>query len=273
MYRYAKRANLHWKGQSRSRDFDIYWPSHMDDRAGSEMFRPGATLINMIGATSQNPDELQAINVEFVKRLLNRATATGVAHIVLASSASVYGNIADTPLTEEVCLQPVSAYGTSKARMEDAVHAACTEENTPAITILRIGNVAGSDALLATAERHASSGAPMTLHRFPDGAAPIRSYIGPEDLFNVVYALSHPHIDQPRVVNVASPHAISLDVALQGYRSYLLPKLRWVDTPIQDESPARVVLCTKTLGRFIRLKKDNHYADEMALQVARDRNQ
>lgn len=270
LHRHASRKLLGWKGQTRSGAGDVNWSGSILDAVDCEIFQPGAVIINMIGSTSQNEDELQSVNVSFVQELLQHAAKTGVAHIILASSAAVYGNGGETALTENAPLKPITPYGASKARMEDIVHATASRAGFPAITILRIGNVAGSDALLLAARNRDAKGEPMLLHRFANGTAPVRSYIGPRDLFDVVHALSHPHAKSIRTLNVAAPAPLSLDAVLKAYRTHLLPNLTWADAPVPAGVPPQVVLSTKTLERLVKLNWNTAYATDMAQQVAQD---
>ncbi len=123
--------------------------------------------------------------------------------ILVASSAAVYGRT-DAPAAEDAAQHPDGAYGKAKAEMEAALAGA------PGVTCLRIGNVAGADALFAAIAR----GGPVTLDRFPDGSAPLRSYIGPRTLGDVLGALVRRALrgeTLPRVLNVASPGAVAMD--------------------------------------------------------------
>lgn len=78
-----------------------------------------------------------------------------------------------------------------------------------ALTILRIGNVAGADALLGQ-----PTDAVITLDRFPDGQGPRRSYIGPGDLAAVMGALLSAGAegrDLPEILNLALPGAVAME--------------------------------------------------------------
>lgn len=265
---FAARAGLPWQTQARDGSADIMWSGDMHDPAAGRIFTKGATLINMIGQTATTRDGFQDSNVRFVRDLLSKATQTGVAHVVLASSAAVYGAGDETPFVEDTPLHPVTPYGISKATMEDVAHTFSKDNDAPAITILRIGNVGGADALSAFAERHIAAGTSMPLHRFTDGTAPLRSYIGPRDLFNVIRALALPHKGPPRVVNVTHPQPLALDAVLNAYRTHLMPDLRWVDTPAPIEALRSVTLSTENVQKYVSLAKYGDPADAMARQIS-----
>jgi UDP-glucose 4-epimerase len=78
------------------------------------------------------------------RTLIATAIDTGVRHFIFSSTAAVYGNPAENPVSEDAVLQPMSPYGRSKLMTEwmlaDAAHA--HDFNYVA---LRYFNVAGAD--------------------------------------------------------------------------------------------------------------------------------
>lgn len=90
-----------------------------------------------------------AAEVPLARAVLAAAAAQRARHVFLASSAAVYAPGAD--LDEAAAVEPPSAYGRIKRAMERAAldwHALHADTG---LTILRIGNVAGADALLGGA--------------------------------------------------------------------------------------------------------------------------
>lgn len=264
---FATCAALEWQTQTRVNGADVLWSGAFDDPAVGAVFAQGATLINMIGYTGPDEEMLHDTNVRFVKDLLTKAAKTGVAHVVLASSAAVYGTGNDTLFDENDPMRPISPYGVSKSAMEDVAYRFATKSASPAITILRIGNIVGADALSAAANRHVKANKPMPLHRFSDGTAALRSYIGPRDLFDVVRTLSQPHDSPPRVINVAHPQPVALDSILHAYKTHLIPNLEWVDTPTPDGIPHRVTLSTHKIQNLMRFEEYDDPADAMVQQM------
>lgn len=124
------------------------------------------------------------------------AQKAGIPRVLLASSSAVYGASRPEPWSEDDPAVPTSPYGEAKLAMERA----CAE---PGVTMLRIGNVAGADALLTNPRR------PLLLDRFPDGAGPLRNYIGPQTLARVLRALAEaPAL--PPVLNLATPRPVGM---------------------------------------------------------------
>lgn len=266
--RYARLNGLNWQRQARSGAADVIWSGRFDDPAVDQIFQPGATLINMIGYTGADEAQLYQTNVKFVQDLLAKAAQAGVAHVILASSAATYGVGSGTPCEEDARLHPQTPYGASKVAMEQIATASYALHESPAITIARIGNVAGADALTFAAQRHLADGAPMPLHRFDDGSAPQRSYIGPRDLFTAINALTEPHHDKPRIVNVTHPQPVALDDLLTAYRTHLMPDLKWRDMAAPDTTPREVILSTEQAQNFVKLETYDNHADALARQVA-----
>lgn len=265
--RHATRRALGWAFQQRSGPSGLPWSGDFSDPAAKTIFGEGDTIINMIGNTGTDKDQLMATNLHFVRDLLKRAKDSGVAHVVLASSAAVYGNGDSTPFHETAPLAPLSAYGASKVAMEEAAQAT---PDGPAITILRIGNVAGADALLAAARQRTALGQPMPLHRFADGRAAQRSYIGPQDLAAVVATLAQRPTKGIQTLNIAHPAPVYLDDLLAGYKTHLLPDLAWEDAPAPDNVPPSVVLDTSALSALHPFADTANPADRFARQVAED---
>ncbi|NSY39579.1 NAD(P)-dependent oxidoreductase [Leisingera sp. ANG59] len=136
-----------------------------------------------------------------------RAGAAAGARVLLASSAAVYGAQPGL-LAEDAPLHPASAYGEAKAEME-ARAAALGAELGVQVCSLRIGNIAGFDAILG------GWWPGFTLDRFADGATPQRSYTGVRCLTQGLGALLTAP-DLPPVLNVAQPGPMEMAALLQA---------------------------------------------------------
>lgn len=169
------------------------------------------TVLCLAGVISGSQNALRC-NSELAEAALNIGATCGAKRIFLASTAAVYGR-APSPLSEKMATEPVSDYGRAKAEMEDMAQTRAAQLNLP-VTILRIGNVAGADALLGQ-----PADAAMTLDRFGDGHGPRRSYIGPGDLATVLGSLLGAGAvgdNLPSVLNLALPGAVAMADLLQA---------------------------------------------------------
>lgn len=159
-----------------------------------------------------DPDQM-SLNVSLVDLALKAAVAAQIPRVIIASSSAVYGGGQDEPFDENSPLHPANAYGAAKQDME-ALCRARAEAHGIEVCLLRIGNVAGADALLGPAQGWMSGDAPLTLDMYPDGDGPRRSYIGPISLADVLECLALGAAPLPQVLNVAAPQSVSMNALL-----------------------------------------------------------
>ena len=160
-------------------------------------------LLVLAGVTSGDATAL-ARNTDLALAGVDLAQRAGLGRVLVASSQAVYGAVPGAAAEHTPC-RPVNPYGAAKLAMEQAL------QGRPGVTILRIGNLAGSGALF----RQAALG-PVMLDRFADGQSPRRSYIGPAELARVILALlAHPD-PLPPVLNVALPGAVAMSALLEA---------------------------------------------------------
>lgn len=166
-------------------------------------------ILHLAGAVSGGPEGL----ARHTDLALATVRAAGGRPVFVASSAAVYG--AGPPpdpergWSEADPCRPASRYGAAKCAMEQAV-AGC-----PGVTVLRIGNVAGADALFG----HAAPDGGRVLDCFADGSTPRRSYIGPRALTRALARLTRiagAGGVLPQTLNLALPGVVSMDGLLDA---------------------------------------------------------
>lgn len=191
----------------------------------------GGVWLDLAGTTRGDVSENPAI----AARVADAAQALG-ARLFYMSSASVYPG-GESDMVETQTCQPLSPYGQSKLAAEARVGNA---------TILRLGNLAGADALLGSDRPH------TTLDPVPGQAGgPVRSYIGPHVLAKVVRQLCSNRDRLPRVINIAQPGPVTMGGLLdEAGRS-------WSFGPKKDGVLARVVLSTDRLCQFADVPPTN----------------
>ena len=156
-------------------------------------------IVVLAGVTVGTPEAL-ALNTPLAWAGADLGARLGVP-VLIASTQSVYGPQPGL-LREDAPLMPANDYGRAKQAMEVAVA-------VPHVTALRIGNVAGCDALAAGIAR-----GDVVLDRFSDGQGPRRAMLGPLDLCHVIQALLAAPV-RPPIVNVARPGTVAMaDVLL-----------------------------------------------------------
>ncbi len=157
------------------------------------------------------------------------------ARVLLASSAAVYGSEQGL-LREDRALAPLSDYGRAKAEME-AEGARLGQVLGVAVTALRIGNIAGLDAILGGWRPG------FVLDWFADGRTPRRSYIGVSTLARVLERLVRTS-DLPPVLNVAAPGMVEMGALLDA------AGLAWTPRPAEEGAIPEVALDVARLAAF-----------------------
>ena len=208
-------------------------------------FGAPAALVMLAGVTPGPGAKLEN-NTALGLAAIAAARTAGIGRVLLASSSAVYGSGRAAPWHEEDTSLRTNDYGRAKRAMEVACAA-------PGVTMLRIGNVAGADALLTNPRR------PLLLDRFADGTGPVRSYIGPQTLARVLTDLaSGPAL--PPVLNIAAP--VPLDMADLAAAAGL-PVVR---QPAPTSAIARLTLDTTRLETLIRFAHSDSDAAAMVAQ-------
>ena len=190
---------------------------------------------------------------------LHAARAAGIGRVLLASSSAVYGvDPEGAPFAEGAPLHPLNAYGRAKQAME----AAALPFRAQGIDVccLRIGNVAGADALL-----HPLSAAmdalrqPVRIDAFADGLGPLRSYIGPQTMARLLARLAELPAPLPEVLNFAAPNPVRM-VALARAAGW---PVEMVPAPAQAHQS--ITLDCAHLARLCpMMEKDSDPADMVA---------
>ncbi|PSL17588.1 NAD-dependent epimerase/dehydratase family protein [Shimia abyssi] len=176
------------------------------------------TVLNLVGVVPGGKQDL-SLNRELALAATEAARVLGARHIFHLSSAAVYGD-GKFGWHEGVELYPVSEYGRAKLDMERAILSLTSSANPsePRQVLLRLGNVVGADQLIGGAVARGAESL-VQLDQFPDGLGPVRSYIGPVTLADVLQVLLQrascvPGL--PPILNVAAPVPVSMDSLLDA---------------------------------------------------------
>lgn len=229
---------------------DLIW----DPLAGPEPLAQAASaaggfraMVVLAGVTPGPGKDLE-MNRTLAEACLDAALQAGVSRVLLASSSAVYG--AGEGLAETAPCAPVNEYGAAKLRMEQAC--APWRERGLDMCLLRIGNVAGADALLLNVAKAAPDQA-IKIDTFQDGRGPVRSYIGARSLAQVLQTLcAHPAAVSD-VLNIGAPDPISMD-ALADAAGH-----PWRSRAANGLTPQSITMdCSRleSLHRFDRLDSD-----------------
>lgn len=164
---------------------------------------PSAMLV-LAGVTPRSGRDL-TLNTHIAETCLAAAKEVGIERVLVASSSAVYGDELDRPFRETDATRPVNEYGAAKLEMEQA----CVRWSSALeVVCLRIGNVAGADALLRQA--YLPERPEILLDRFADGTTPLRSYIGPGTMAAVLTGLATHDGPLPSALNLAAPRPVEM---------------------------------------------------------------
>ncbi|MEU1115862.1 MULTISPECIES: UDP-glucose 4-epimerase GalE [unclassified Streptomyces] len=218
-----------------------------------------------VGESVERPLHYYRENVEGLRALLDAAVASGVAHIVFSSSASVYGMPDVDLVTEETPCLPMSPYGETKLAGEWLV-AAAGRAHGQATASLRYFNVAGA-AAPELADTGVFNLVPMVFEKLTDGEAPRifgADYPTPDgtcvrDYIHVV-DLAEAHVATARALASAAPGtALTLNIGRGEGVSVremtdLINEVTGHDTPAEVTArrpgdPARVVASADRVAR------------------------
>jgi UDP-glucose 4-epimerase len=106
-----------------------------------------------VGESVVAADRYRQNNVGGTKNLLAAMREHGVRHLVFSSTAAVYGEPRESPITEDHPVAPTSPYGETKLEAEEAIRDSDARGHTQSV-ILRYFNAAGATEDGALGEDH-----------------------------------------------------------------------------------------------------------------------
>ncbi len=244
--------------QSRYRraGFVTYDQCH-DVVAARRAVRGARTVVCLSGVTPRNAKlsgDAFSLNTDLALAAVHAAYVAKASRVFLLSSAAVYGRARGIQHEDAACA-PVSRYGQSKLDMERVALKAAAKLGQPT-TVLRIGNVAGADAILGSWQGG------MQIDRLPDGRTPCRSYIGPETLTRVIHGLTQV-LDLPDIINIASPGSVEMGGLLDA------ADLAWSPRSAQGDVIDNVELSTVRLERHLSGAAQSSTAEGLVAEWSR----
>jgi UDP-glucose-4-epimerase GalE len=199
-----------------------------------------------VGESTQKPELYFTNNTGGTLSLLNAMIDTGISRIVFSSTAAVYGNPDQIPITEDMPYKPVNPYGETKVMAEKILYWLDQFRGIRSVS-LRYFNACGAAPEANLGEEHnpethliplllqgVDTGAPVTLfgddYPTPDGTC-IRDYIhvmdladahllalthllnaGPTDVFNVGTGAGHSVLEVVRAVEEVTGGKVPLQL-------------------------------------------------------------
>lgn len=225
-----------WQSRDPSDSASIHWDIGHNPLPSLPV---GLIVLHLAGKTSGRPDEL-AQNARITEAVCRAAVAASARHVFLMSTAAVYAP-APGLLDETASPAPNSAYGTSKLAAETVA----AQVMQGRLTILRLANLAGADALLGPQRQEVMLD---PVEGQPGG--PVRSYIGPRALAQILsdlLRLAAVGAVLPDVLNLAQHPPVAMADLLQARGQ------TWRFGPPRAGVVARVALNTDRLAAFVDL--------------------
>ncbi|HYZ60975.1 MAG TPA: UDP-glucose 4-epimerase GalE [Acetobacteraceae bacterium] len=213
--------------------------------------------LSLVGESMQDPMRYMIENAGYGYRLIQACIRHGVKKFVLSSTANLFGNPDEIPITEKARIEPGSAYGESKLAIERALRWA-DQVHGLRYACLRYFNAAGADPEGVLGEDHdpethlipltidATLGRRKKLVVFgtdyptPDGTA-VRDYIHVTDL-GQAHLLALGRLDQGSVTyNLGNGEGHSVKDVIQSVERVLGRKVPYEFGPRRAGDPAVLV--------------------------------
>jgi nucleoside-diphosphate-sugar epimerase len=185
------------------------------------------------------------INTIGTIRVFEACRRHGVAQLIFASTAYVYGSSRDGALSETDPAAPRNAYAVSKLGAELALMQA--EGAAPARRIARLANLYGGkaapDTVIGHALLQAAAGGPIRLRAL----SPVRDFLHVDDAASGLLALAGADLDPCVVLNLSTGHGTSIremaDILVRAAETEGMGPLRVVeDAALNQDTPDVLVL-------------------------------
>lgn len=227
-----------WSARTSDQNIDIAWNI---GESPAPALPQRAIILHLAGKTRGDADAL-AENRRTAAALRKAAQSCGARHVFFMSTAAVYRPEL-TPIDETQAPDPPGDYGRAKLEAEQILR---QPGSGFGITILRLGNVAGADALLSGAGQGV-----VVLDPVPGQAGgPERSYIGPVALAAALQHLltSAAQGDAlPEILNLAQEPALPMADLLTAFGA------TWRYGPPRETAIPRVALSVARLKALVTL--------------------
>ncbi|RMI30172.1 UDP-glucose 4-epimerase GalE [Nocardia stercoris] len=211
---------------------------------------------SLVGESVQLPEKYWHGNVVKTFELLEAIRRSGTPRLVFSSTAAVYGEPEQVPITEDSPTRPTNPYGASKLAIDHAITSYAVAHGLAA-TSLRYFNVAGAygglgenrvvethliPLVLQTALGHRESISVFgTDYPTADGTA-VRDYIHIRDLAQAhLLALATSRPGEHRIVNLGSGTGFSVREVIEACRRVTGLPIPSVDVPRRAGDPAVLI--------------------------------
>lgn len=224
---------------------------------------------SLVGESVAKPDLYWDNNLAGTRNLLDQMQLSGVKKIVFSSTAAVYGDPAESPITENSPTEPKSPYGESKLAVDQLLSQYCQQQGFAAIS-LRYFNVAGAVGNLGELHNPETHLIPRALNALlnnedsfeifgddwptPDGTC-IRDYIHVADLADAhIKALTCLELGEHSICNLGTETGASVLEVIAAIESVTGKKVNRRITNRRPGDPAVLVASNQTAQDLLNWK-------------------
>ena len=209
-----------------------------------------------------HPEITTSVNLNGTINVLKCCAQNKIKKIIFASSAAVYGNCKDLPITEESKTEPLSPYGASKLSAENEIKIYASEFGFDAI-ILRMFNVYGVgqndlySGVISVFLKNIAQNKPLVI--YGDGEQ-TRDFVS---IYDIVQAFDHVILSNGvKTFNIASGKSVSInklaEILLAGEKFKVIYKEQ-KKGDIKN-SVVDVTLAEKELGFYAKRSLQDEYS-------------
>jgi len=233
---------------------------------------------SLVGESVQRPEQYWQGNVVTTLSLLDAIRRTGTPRLVFSSTAAVYGEPEQVPITEDAPARPTNPYGATKLAIDHAITSYAVAHGLAA-TSLRYFNVAGAYCGLGENRVVETHLIPLVLqvalgHRpaisvfgtdwpTPDGTA-IRDYIHIKDLADAhLLALTSSEPGSHRIYNLGSGAGYSVREIISACERVTDLPIAAQDAPRRAGDPAVLIASSERAIAELGWKPQHTDLDEI----------
>jgi UDP-glucose 4-epimerase len=237
-----------------------------------------AALI-VVPESVRRPEVYYRNNVVGTLNLVDAIREAGVDRLVFSSTAAVYGDPDQVPITEDAPTRPTSPYGNTKLAVDRLLADECQAHGLGAVS-LRYFNVGGAHGRLGEdhdPETHlipnvlrAAAGLSESVTLFgtdygtPDGTA-VRDYVHIEDLAAAhLLALEAADPGRHQVYNLGSGGGYSVREVIDTVRNVTGQDFRVVEAARREGDPARLVASSERIRNALGWRPERGLEDIVA---------
>jgi UDP-glucose 4-epimerase len=218
--------------------------------------------LSLVGESVAHPERYYRTNVGGTLNLLEAIVSSGVGRLVFSSTAAVYGQPDEVPISEDAPRRPTNAYGASKLAVDGMIGDFCAAHGLGAVS-LRYFNVAGASGDLGEDHDPETHLIPNILrtalginevvevfgtdYPTPDGTA-IRDYIHIEDLAAAhLLALDGARSGEHRIFNLGNGNGFSVREVIAAAETVTGGRVPTREAPRRPGDPPQLVAASRKI--------------------------